>query len=307
MSDLLCSVIICTHNPRRDYLNRVLDGINKQTMPRNSFELILIDNLSAPETLKGIDLSWHPAHKIVVEKELGLTAARLRGFMETSSDIIVFCDDDNVLDKDYLGKAVEIAENYPFLGAWGGSCEGEYESPLPKWARNGFFRSIGVRRIEKICWSNLLNHCCPVGAGMVLRRAVANAYIDKIETSQIRKKLGRQGASLMSGEDIDLVNTSCEIGLGTGLFPSLTLKHLIPRERLTIEYYEKLAEGIATSMTILRCIQGEKVNTKQYSSIFCKLKDGVKELYLRSRISSEDFRIYKARKRGERKALAFFE
>jgi hypothetical protein len=73
-----------------------------------------------------------------------------------------------------------------------------------------------------------------------------------------------------------------------------------------MEYYEKLAEGIALSMTILRHIQGEKVITRQYSSLFCNLKDTIKELYLRSRVSNEEYRIYKARKLGEKRGWSFW-
>ena len=38
------SVIVCTHNPRPDYLRRVLDALYAQTLPKTDWELILIDN-----------------------------------------------------------------------------------------------------------------------------------------------------------------------------------------------------------------------------------------------------------------------
>ena len=38
------SVIICTHNPRSDYLRRVLDALKAQTLLREQWELLLIDN-----------------------------------------------------------------------------------------------------------------------------------------------------------------------------------------------------------------------------------------------------------------------
>ena len=40
------SAIICTHNPRPDYLRRVLDALKAQTLPKEQWELLLIDNAS---------------------------------------------------------------------------------------------------------------------------------------------------------------------------------------------------------------------------------------------------------------------
>jgi len=36
------SVIICTHNPRPDYLQRVLDALKAQTLPKENWELLLM-------------------------------------------------------------------------------------------------------------------------------------------------------------------------------------------------------------------------------------------------------------------------
>jgi glycosyltransferase involved in cell wall biosynthesis len=50
------SVIICTHNPRKDYLERVLKALQEQTLPSESWELLLIDNASDNLLEKKIDL-----------------------------------------------------------------------------------------------------------------------------------------------------------------------------------------------------------------------------------------------------------
>jgi len=47
------SVIICTHNPREDYLRRTLEAFEKQTLPRDQWELQLVDNASN-EALAGV-------------------------------------------------------------------------------------------------------------------------------------------------------------------------------------------------------------------------------------------------------------
>ena len=40
------SVIICTHNPRLDYLGRVLDALREQTLGKEQWELVVVDNAS---------------------------------------------------------------------------------------------------------------------------------------------------------------------------------------------------------------------------------------------------------------------
>ena len=40
------SVVICTHNQRKDYLQRTLEALKAQTLPPAQWELLLIDNAS---------------------------------------------------------------------------------------------------------------------------------------------------------------------------------------------------------------------------------------------------------------------
>src|SRR6266487_2314818 len=98
----MISVIICTHNPRPDYLLRVLDALKAQTLPTEQFELLLIDNASTEPLASTWDLSWHPCSRIIRENDVGLTSARLRGIRESLASMLIFVDDDNVLAKDYL-------------------------------------------------------------------------------------------------------------------------------------------------------------------------------------------------------------
>ena len=113
------SVIICTHNPRLDYLRRVLAALQNQTLSSGEWELVMVDNASHTPLSGTIDLSWHPQGRVVREENLGLAHARLRGIKETRSDLIIFVDDDNVVASDYLERALGIGADCPFLGRMG--------------------------------------------------------------------------------------------------------------------------------------------------------------------------------------------
>lgn len=254
-----CSLIICTHNPRRDYLARTLDGLKAQTLEANQWELLVIDNASDNGFASEIDLSWHPRARVILEPTVGLTAARLRGINDSVSELLVFVDDDNVLAPDFLALAIQISERFPFLGAWGGQVIPEYESPPPSWFEP-FKYYLTIRQFEGDHWSNLLHQqtTTPVGAGMCVRRQVAQEYARLVREDPIRLGLGRTGSQLYSGEDTDMAFTGCRLGFGTGQFHKLHLMHLIPSGRLTMNYVLRAAEAGEYSRIMLDFIHGRQ-------------------------------------------------
>lgn len=249
--DMNISVIICTHNPRSDYLRRVLDALHTQTLPKEQWELLLIDNASQEPLAGKWDLGWHPHARVIQEEELGLTPARLRGIAESKSDLLVFVDDDNVLSPDYLSEALVITQSHPWIGAWGGTISGEFESPPPEWAK-AHLGMLAIRNIDHKVWSDDASntHAQPCGAGLCIRTTVARKYRDAVLLDAGRRHLGRRGSSLLSGEDTDMIHTCRDLGLGWGNHPSLKLKHLIPASRLTERYLLQLCEAMATSFAI---------------------------------------------------------
>ena len=87
---------------------------------------------------------------------------------------------------------------------------------------------------------------------MVIRRAPAEEWARKCESTPWRQTLGRTGNSLIGGEDFDLMHTVCGMGLGKGVFEALKLKHLMPPERLQPEFLIRLTEGNSRSWAYLR-------------------------------------------------------
>jgi Glycosyl transferase family 2 len=65
------------------------------------------------------DLSWHPNARHIVEHKLGIAVARRRGMREASTDLLIFVDDDNLLDRDYLLETVRIKHEWHRIGVWG--------------------------------------------------------------------------------------------------------------------------------------------------------------------------------------------
>ena len=159
------SVIICCHNPRRHYLARVLKALKAQTLSTDNWELVVVDNASEDAVSASHNISWHPNARHVREENVGLTRARLRGIAESSADLLIFVDDDNVLAENYLDLANQIAMDRRYLGAWGGQQLAEFEGGEPQevWKRD-FWTS----RLARDIWSNNYDRqATPVGAAFV--------------------------------------------------------------------------------------------------------------------------------------------
>lgn len=293
----LISTIICTHNPRQDYITRVLGALKAQTLSFDNWELLLIDNASDKFLASEIDLTWHPHAHNIKEEQLGLTHARLRGIREAKAEILVFVDDDNVLDRDYLAAALRISKDYPFIGSWGGQIRPEFEIEPPEWTKP-YWGLLAIREFKEDRWSNLLHQyeTTPCGAGLCIRKFVAEKYAELVLTKTERSKLDRRGKQLTSSGDSDLAFTACDVGLGTGQFTALKMTHLIPAFRLQLDYLERLAEGMSYSETILRTFRG-----KQPTKISWRGK--LSHYYHSWGLDSNQRRIHNASLRGVNMAL----
>ena len=254
------SVIIPAHNPRPDYLGRVLAALAAQTLPPAQWELVIVDNCSQPPLAPGLAQPGHPAGRVVREERVGLTAARLAGFAATRWEIIVLVDDDNELAPDYLAETLRLFAAQPKVGALGGRSRPEFEQSPEPWVRE-FDDLLACRDLgdTPLISQGLRNPAtgrneyplfAPVGAGMALRRAAAQAWLADPAAGALPD---RRGGELTSGGDNDIILTVLSAGWAVAYFPTLSLTHLIPSGRLERDYLARLNRGIARSwMQVLR-------------------------------------------------------
>ncbi|MBW4518508.1 MAG: glycosyltransferase family 2 protein [Scytolyngbya sp. HA4215-MV1] len=254
---LAISVIICAHNPRSEYLSRVLSALQTQTLSKEQWELLLIDNASDSPLDQRIDLSWHPKSKHLYERKLGILYARLCGIQHANADLILFVDDDNILTQDYLETALKIGREHPELGAWGGQCIAEFEEKPPDWTQR-FWIYLAIKEFDRDILSERAYQpeCLPVTAGGCYRKVVSDAYLELVNSDSRRAMLGQKGSLLLRGEDLDLGYTAYDLGFGVGLFTSLKLKHLMPADRLKEGYLINLVAGSKYSELLLAYLRG---------------------------------------------------
>ena len=112
MSELLVSVVVPTHD-RPQRLVRLLDGLRGQSLARERFEVIVVDDGSGPatgETLEGERRRGGLGLRVVRhDGARGPGAARNRGWRLARAPLVAFTDDDCVPAPNWLAAALQAA------------------------------------------------------------------------------------------------------------------------------------------------------------------------------------------------------
>lgn len=119
LTELGCTVVIATYNRSR-LLKRVLRSLNEQDLPRDRFEVIVVDDGSTDDTQQALD-DFKPNFKLVRLKQSnqGPGAARNLAIRAAANEIIVSLDDDVVPDGRLLQIHLEAHQKEEKLAATG--------------------------------------------------------------------------------------------------------------------------------------------------------------------------------------------
>jgi len=251
------SIVIVTYNQQERILSRVLRAIESlETNSHLSMECVIVDNNSRSPVkelacVKAFldQRSWA---EVIQEHRQGATFARIAGIKATTGPAIVLFDDDNEPSPDYLSVAHRCLENWPSVAIWGpGKISVEFLDSVPDSFRQSFrevFNERNHRYPEYGCVPATWTHFYPAGLGQVVRREVAERYVEVVESGVLTSTC-RCGSSLASAGDVQLVWEAVKMGHAAGRHPQLQMKHLIPATRCNLEYVKKLTFGQASSYT----------------------------------------------------------
>lgn len=264
------SVVICTYNPSQHIFASCLEAIVEATKLYNPLEIIVVDNNSNnnffdEEYFKNFMKRSNTT--LIHEKKQGLTPARLRGIEASSGEIIVFIDDDNVIDANFFIEGMKIANEYSFIGAWSGQVRLIFEEKPPEWTKK-YWGLLVYREFSINKWSNLPHNdeTMPCGAGLFVRKEVASRYTLLHLEGKRFIQLDRSATSLLSAGDNDLAACACDLGMGVGLFRNISIQHFIPKSRLELQYLLKLTTGIAASSLVFKSFRGEMPPNKTWKN-----------------------------------------
>lgn len=104
----LVSVIIPVLNTSST-VDELLDALNRQTYPRESTEIIIIDNGSADDTVEKV--RGHDVTLLIEHSVKSPYAARNRGFEKATGSIIALTDANKIPDRNWIENGVKALEN----------------------------------------------------------------------------------------------------------------------------------------------------------------------------------------------------
>jgi hypothetical protein len=182
----------------------------------------------------------------------------MKGIESSASDWLIFFDDDNSPDSNYLIRLEKLVQNNPEVVCWGpGKIKVQYvDTPNLVWLDN-YRENFQEKDIDGIViHKNTLYDCYfPTGTGMCIRKDIANKYCQMVENG-IYTLTDRMQNKLSSGGDIQIVLHAISKGYFVGVSSELHLIHCIDAAKANLRYLVRHA--YATS----------KYNLKIYSEIF---------------------------------------
>lgn len=225
-------IAICTWN-RSDLLARTLESLGQlDHLPDLQWRVLVVDNRSTDDTLDVLEAYAETLPlEILSEAQQGHTYARNRAVAASSADLILWTDDDVIVERNWLRAYVDAANREKECDFWGGRIEPLFIAGRPSWvAANwsqlaGCFaaRDLGSESIE------LSSGRLPYGANFAVRGEVQRR-------NQFDVRLGRRGEQVVGEDEVDLMRRLLAAGHRGCWVPESRVQHLIPPERSTTEY-----------------------------------------------------------------------
>jgi glycosyltransferase involved in cell wall biosynthesis len=114
---LCASVVVCSYNRAR-HLERALRSLARQTVPADTYEIIVVDDHSedeTPDVCRRLEQEVSNLRCIRNERNLGLPRSRNRSIRAARGASIVFVDDDCIARPDWLEHMVNTLATEPLV------------------------------------------------------------------------------------------------------------------------------------------------------------------------------------------------
>jgi glycosyltransferase involved in cell wall biosynthesis len=251
--DVFCdgvSVIVCCFNSENRIATTLAHLARQKFSKPVNWEVILVDNNCRDGTVALSRKTWdesgqHAELVIVREDEAGLGHARKRGIENARFNLVLFCDDDNWLDDNYIEDLIRVFSDNPSVGVCGGVGVAVADGELPTWF-DEFKRSYATGPQAQ---STGVADRYIYGAGMGMRRSIlTNRFIQSF--TPVLKD--RSGNLLSSGGDGELNEWAILQGYQLWYEESLRFTHYVPMERLSFAYLSRLQFGFGAATPFLR-------------------------------------------------------
>ena len=232
MTERLLTVALCTHN-HANRLKRTLHDLQSVIPPRKPWELLIVDNGCTDETPELLRATQWPSDwpevRIVREDRLGLSHARNRAVAEARGEYVLFFDDDETPDPQWLAAHEAAMETYA-PDAAGGRLEVLFEGERPAWLADELLGFLGKLDHGPAAWLTLPS--TPFyGGNFAIRRGLIE------DVGGFDTQLGRKGRTNNGGEDTEFYRRLLAAGRKIRWVPDAAIYHRVEVEKLRRSYF----------------------------------------------------------------------
>ncbi len=242
---LAYTVALCTHN-HAGRLEYTLADLPRIRPPNAAWEFLVIDNGSRDTTPDLLARHNWPAGwvvRVVREEKLGIAHARNRAIAEAHGEYLIFLDDDESADPNWLLSYEKlILARDP--DAFGGRIEVVFEDPRPRWLSDELLGFLG-----KLDWGEEVKPLNDPGTPLYTGNfGFRRRIVEQIGLFDV--SLGRRGKENNGGEDVDFYRRIVGAGLRVWWNPDAVIYHRIQAAKLwrgyfhDLHYRQGLMEGI---------------------------------------------------------------
>src|SRR6185437_2284400 len=218
------SAIICTYK-RADYLRTALRSLCKQTLARDQYEIIVVDNAGEAAAAKVVEelRNENLDVRYVIEREVGLSHARNRGLNEARGSYIAYLDDDARADERWLATLTQLFDQTQ-AAAIGGRVWLDWHGEKPVW--------VGDEQLSLFTFVDHGEESHILRKGEYVVGANIAFRVDRLKkVGGFDAKLGRQGAVLLSGEEAQVIRAMIDRGWTVYYEPAALVWHSVDSSR----------------------------------------------------------------------------
>jgi glucosyl-dolichyl phosphate glucuronosyltransferase len=226
------TVCVCTHD-RPGYVRDCLDGLARQTVGSDRFDILVVDSASNGDISGQLTLmvSGIANARLLRVDEPGISIARNVGASEAAGGYVAFIDDDAIPAPDWVERilaAIRSGDNPPAL--IGGRILPRWELPLPAWWPPRLRGSLSIIEFEghgEYRSAALPAALEPYGANMIVQLQALRAV------GGFGRHSGRCGTALLSDEEVQLAWRLQSAGYSARYDSRILVQHQIQATRLT--------------------------------------------------------------------------
>ena len=233
------TIVLCTYK-RTDIAKQALAAMSEQDMSKDDYEILVVNN----------DPESDEMHKIVSElqqqckeKEFyryidcpypGLSAARNFSLYAANGEIVLYVDDDGIMDRRCLSHIVRAFEKHEDVGVIGGQILLKEPERFKEVILEGYEGVWSERKFSQRAFFEAEHDWdFPYGCNYAVRRNVLR------ELGGFRVTYGRVGKDFAGGEEMVLSHLVRRAGMKVGIEPQAIVTHDVDPTRYSTEHVQK--------------------------------------------------------------------